>query len=361
MNQYNLLYFTFGICITFHLMMACIFLYRQTLLVKRLVGVLMLLVAAQYVKDLVLLGDNYYGNELVSHFATIIDIVTVPFYSFVLIESCRPGWLNCRRGCFLVSPFLVLTAMFVVLRQTAIYQAILVLSLVYGVGCAVWTLHELPAYHRRLREEYSFEEDINLHWLRGVMLLFAFILLVWFYSSTHPSPHSDVAYMLSSVVGWAVTCFFFYRQHLVLQGVRTSQSACDPPSIDAAGQQAEPDAATAQPDLRFDVLEQRIGTLFEAEHVYLDPHLRLSELAMRLGTNRTYLSQYFNKSLELTFYDYVNSYRIEHAKRLLRTTEDTLDAIAAASGFNSISTFRRSFRQKEGCSAMEYRNACAGK
>lgn len=361
MNQYNLLYFTYGICIMFHLMMACIFLYRQTLLVKRLVGVLMLLVAAQYGKDLVMFGEQYYDNRLISNIASSIDIVTVPFYVLILIEACRPGWLTWRRGSYIVAPFLVLTGLYVVSQISVVYHAILLLSLVYGVGCAAWTLHELPIYHRRLREEYSFEEDINLHWLRGVMVLFFVILLVWVYTSSHPSPHTDVVYMMASVVGWSVTCFFFYRQHLVLQEVRSSQTFAVAPTIEDADEQMEADADSLQPDLRFDVFEQRINSLFETEHVYLDPHLRLSELAQRLGTNRTYLSQYFNKSLEQTFYDYVNSYRIEHAKRLLRSTDDTLDNIASASGFNSISTFRRSFRQKVGCSAIEFRNACDDK
>lgn len=57
------------------------------------------------------------------------------------------------------------------------------MSIVYGTWCAVWTLHELPVYHRRLKEEYSYDEEINLHWLRGVMLLFYLILAAWVYQA----------------------------------------------------------------------------------------------------------------------------------------------------------------------------------
>ena len=53
-------------------------------------------------------------------------------------------------------------------------------------------------------------------------------------------------------------------------------------------------------------LRNRLQQCFEEDKVYLDPKLRLSELAARLGTNRTYLSQYFNHSCAQSFYEYVN-------------------------------------------------------
>lgn len=100
---------------------------------------------------------------------------------------------------------------------------------------------------------------------------------------------------------------------------------------------------------------ERMHLLFERDHVYLNPHLRLTELAALLGTNRTYLSQYINQCCDTTFYNFVNDYRIHHAKLLLHSTDDTLDTIATKSGFNSLSTFRRAFQQREGKSPIEFR------
>ena len=88
----------------------------------------------------------------------------------------------------------------------------------------------------------------------------------------------------------------------------------------------------------------------ERERLYLDPKLSIVQLAERLGTNRTYVSNYFNSVLRTTFYDYINSLRIkkESVPMMENHPEYTLDYIAQCSGFNSVSTFRRAFRKHTG-------------
>ena len=92
------------------------------------------------------------------------------------------------------------------------------------------------------------------------------------------------------------------------------------------------------------------------EKLFLDRSLTLTKLAMRVGTNRTYMSNYLNTVLHQTFFTYVNSLRLAYATELLLTTQLTLAVIAERSGFNSLSTFRRCFQLTYGCSAATYRN-----
>ena len=79
------------------------------------------------------------------------------------------------------------------------------------------------------------------------------------------------------------------------------------------------------------------------EKAYLNPKLTLNELALKIGTNRTYLSNYINHELKKTFFDFINSLRLEYATKLLLNTNMTLEVIAEKSRFNSLSTFRRYF------------------
>ena len=357
-------------CIMFHLMMGWIFCCQKKGLAKKLIGLLMLLMAVQYSKDLVFINRFYGASPLVERLASSIDIVTVPLYALILFEFCRPGWLTALRAVLFEAPFVVLSVLFMVTHADVFFNAMMVLSIIYGVGCAIWTLYELPRYHRYLKEEYSYDEDINLHWMRGVMVLFFVILSIWVVSNLFTTMVTDIGYMISSLIGWSIVCYFINKQEIVLREV---VSSCDVPcaepaagavatncqsvAVNIANAASAPVAAQVETP---DTLCQRLVDCFEKDKVYLDPKLRLSELAARLGTNRTYLSQYFNKNCDQSFYSYVNNYRVSHSMQLLRDTDYTLEVIASMSGFNSLSTFRRAFAQANGCSPLQYRAECRG-
>ncbi len=383
----------------FHLVMACMFFYRHCSRLKIYVSVLMLTIVAQYVKDLIFIGNTYYGSRLEEQYASSIDLLTLPMYAIVLVEACRPLWMNWSRAfCFYI-PFVVLMVTFWVHPVPLAYHAMHFAAILCAVFILLWALRELPRFERALKEEYSYAEYINLHWLRGVILLFFCLLMLWVYDSMASGVRYDNLFLFNSLVMWIAACFCFYRQSVVINAVKSyfvepSEDNAET-NLDAAEndldkatahlEEAEADQnaphAHTQPENVAETVEEpqpvaeqpvepepeelklqqeaafaeRMYLLFEKEHVYLNPRLRLSELAMLLGTNRTYLSQYFNQNCESTFYDFVNDYRIHHAKLLLHSTDDTLETIAMNSGFNSLSTFRRAFVQREGMSPIEFR------
>ena len=383
----------------FHLVMACMFFYRHCSRLKIYVSVLMLTIVAQYVKDLIFIGNTYYSSRLEEQYASSIDLLTLPMYAIVLVEACRPLWMNWSRAfCFYI-PFVVLMVAFWVHPVPLAYHAMHFAAILCAVFIALWALRELPRFERALKEEYSYAEYINLHWLRGVILLFFCLLMLWVYDSMASGVRYDNLFLFNSLVMWIAACFCFYRQSVVINAVKSyfvapSEDNAET-NLDAAEndldkatahlEEAEADQnaphAHTQPENVAETVEEpqpvaeqpvepepeelklqqeaafaeRMYLLFEKEHVYLNPRLRLSELAMLLGTNRTYLSQYFNQNCESTFYDFVNDYRIHHAKLLLHSTDDTLETIAMNSGFNSLSTFRRAFVQREGMSPIEFR------
>lgn len=375
MTSCNLLYFLYGASIMFHLMMALLFSYKRRTSLNIYVSTLMLVTAAQYVKNLVLIGDGYYDSALESLFSSSIDLFTMPLYAIVLIEACRPGWLNWWRASLLYIPFLALMTVSLAYPEPVVFDVIHISSFVYGVVFLIWSLCEVPRFERTLMEEFSYEKYINFNWLRGIIVSFFCILLLWIYDSVNPSCENDAIYLIGSLVVWAVACFFFYRQARVIGIVKAYESA-DSQSVVAPLEADDEALASVAPRWRPTSIQiqtcrvpptdeqsvqqeaafaERMHLLFERDHVYLNPRLRLTELAALLGTNRTYLSQYINQCCDTTFYDFVNDYRIHHAKLLLHSTDDTLDTIATKSGFNSLSTFRRAFQQREGKSPIEFR------
>lgn len=383
----------------FHLVMACMFFYRHSSRLKIYVSLLMLTIVAQYVKDLIFIGNTYYSSRLEEQYASSIDLLTLPMYAIVLVEACRPLWMNWSRAfCFYI-PFVVLMVTFWVHPVPLAYYAMHFAAILCAVFILLWALRELPRFERALKEEYSYAEYINLHWLRGVILLFFCLLMLWVYDSMASGVRYDNIFLFNSLVMWIAACFCFYRQSVVINAVKSyfvapsednaetnldaaendldkamahleaaeadlnvphahtqpesvAETVAEPQPVAEQPVEPEPEELKLQQETAF---AERMYLLFEKEHVYLNPRLRLSELAMLLGTNRTYLSQYFNQNCESTFYDFVNDYRIHHAKLLLHSTDDTLETIAMNSGFNSLSTFRRAFVQREGMSPIEFR------
>ena len=379
--------------------MACMFFYRHCSRLKIYVSLLMLTIVAQYVKDLIFIGNTYYSSRLEEQYASSIDLLTLPMYAIVLVEACRPLWMNWSRAfCFYI-PFVVLMVAFWVHPVPLAYYAMHFAAILCAVLILLWALRELPRFERALKEEYSYAEYINLHWLRGVILLFFCLLMLWVYDSMASGVRYDNIFLFNSLVMWIAACFCFYRQSVVINAVKSyfvepsednaetnldaaendldkatahleaaeadlnaphahtqpenvAETVVEPQPVAEQPVEPEPEELKLQQEAAF---AERMYLLFEKEHVYLNPRLRLSELAMLLGTNRTYLSQYFNQNCESTFYDFVNDYRIHHAKLLLHSTDDTLETIAMNSGFNSLSTFRRAFVQREGMSPIEFR------
>lgn len=106
-------------------------------------------------------------------------------------------------------------------------------------------------------------------------------------------------------------------------------------------------------------IAKRLDECMSVEQIFLDRTLTLNGLALRVGTNRTYMSNFLNETLHMTFFQYINSLRLKHATQLLTTTQLTLAVVAERSGFNSLSTFRRCFQRTYGCSAVTFRKKYA--
>ena len=83
--------------------------------------------------------------------------------------------------------------------------------------------------------------------------------------------------------------------------------------------------------------------------------LRLTDAAAAAGISVAHFSSIFHKEMGVPFTSYVQSRRIEEAKRLLTETDKTITEICFECGFNSLTHFNRVFRCGVGCSPKQYR------
>ena len=108
---------------------------------------------------------------------------------------------------------------------------------------------------------------------------------------------------------------------------------------------------------RIDQLASELRKYMEEDMAYLQPDISIDKVSAKLGTNRFYISRLVNVEQSMSFRDYVNSLRIEHAKVFMSAhPEATQEQIAEECGFSSASYFNRKFKQITGRSPQDWRN-----
>jgi AraC-like DNA-binding protein len=95
----------------------------------------------------------------------------------------------------------------------------------------------------------------------------------------------------------------------------------------------------------------------QREKPFLTPGFSLQEMSLYTGINVPTLSALINREYGMNFNDFINKYRIECFKDLVKNPsyhQWTLEAIANEAGFNSRTTFIRAFTKFTKCSPSEY-------
>jgi AraC-like DNA-binding protein len=103
---------------------------------------------------------------------------------------------------------------------------------------------------------------------------------------------------------------------------------------------------------------EELTSYMEAEKPYLNPSLSIRNLALKLKMNSRDLSVLINQYLNKHFFDFVNEYRIEEAKQILKNPnkkEFTVLEILYEVGFNSKSSFNTAFKKHTGLTPTQFK------
>ncbi|MBX2827445.1 MAG: helix-turn-helix domain-containing protein [Flavobacteriaceae bacterium] len=114
---------------------------------------------------------------------------------------------------------------------------------------------------------------------------------------------------------------------------------------------------------RIQAINMDINKVIEKDKVFLEPELTLASFAGKFDSKPYIISQVINTIYGKSFQDFINSHRIEYAKRLLKKNPDyKIIHIAFDSGFKSKATFNQHFKNKTGCTPTEFKTkALSGK
>ncbi|NIM77725.1 MAG: helix-turn-helix domain-containing protein [Candidatus Aminicenantes bacterium] len=107
--------------------------------------------------------------------------------------------------------------------------------------------------------------------------------------------------------------------------------------------------------------KKKLLHFMETQKPYLDNELCLSSLSKAVGIQRHYISQILNLKLKQTFWNFVNEYRINEAKKLLSHPGKknlSILQVAYEVGFNSGVSFNRAFKRHTGMTPSKYKSTC---
>lgn len=101
----------------------------------------------------------------------------------------------------------------------------------------------------------------------------------------------------------------------------------------------------------------KLKTMMIFIHEHYAEKLSIPEIARSAYMSERACYRMFRECLRCSPLDYVVSYRLQHARRLLADTDETVTRIAQACGFASSSHFGKLFMKRFGCTPLQYRQS----
>jgi AraC-like DNA-binding protein len=219
-----------------------------------------------------------------------------------------------------------------------------------GISYLTFTLHLLRKHSLKMMDNFSSLDKNNLRWLQNITLmtlalwvlefLLKFLQIFQIAASIEISVPLLIAFLIYAMG------YLGLRQPEIFSGFAGIKEL----------KKYERSGLTKE---KGQELLEKLVHLMEVEKPYTDSNLKLTQLAQMLATTPNYLSQVINEELEQNFFDFVNWYRIEEAKRLIADSANqmyTLLSIAFDVGFNSKSAFNTSFKKYTNMTPSQFRN-----
>lgn len=216
---------------------------------------------------------------------------------------------------------------------------------IYSALC-VYQLHQ---YHHHLRAHHCELNNVDLQWLKLLVLGF-FSLNSW---SLLGLLDSRITQLFDpEFLGEFESHFaMIYVTVLVVYLLKNSNGFSDI--------QIEHTIAPEPPaDIPQQQLLERLTAFMEQHKPYLEPHITIERLAIKLNVSPKLLSYTINNQLNMNFFEFIGSYRVTEAKKRLADSDlgqHPIGEIMKSCGFNSKSVFNQAFKKAVGVTPSFYR------
>jgi AraC-like DNA-binding protein len=216
-----------------------------------------------------------------------------------------------------------------------------------GIAYVIWSNKLLIRHKKNIENRFSSLEKVDLKWLQFLTWGLGAIWIIVVFSEGGP------AIYLALVVFIFLIGFLGIRQEKIF----SSSAIVKNGSTITVEKRKEKYAKSGLKKDTSDVVYKKLIDLMTTGLVYKNRELTIGTLASKLEVHPNHLSQIINELEGKNFYDFVNTYRVNEFKRIVRFPENqniTLLALAHDCGFNSKSSFNRYFKKATGQTPSQY-------
>lgn len=238
------------------------------------------------------------------------------------------------------------------------------LNIVYSLIYCIAAIRLLKKTNKIVPQYYAHVTPGDFNWL--LKLLYSTVLITGIDVSI---TIFEVVYGdISSAVGIIALFVVFLIVYLAYHGISQTKVLLPEfllkkiPSIDKNSGDTFPSSSNDTKAIyslqEMESLQQQLDALMQQQQWYLNTELSLKSLSEELNISDKKLSYLLNQHMKVSFYDYINRFRVEEVKaRILNPSfsKYTLLAIALECGFNSKTSFNRTFQRFEGITPSNFK------
>jgi AraC-like DNA-binding protein len=330
----------------------------------------MLLILAIYYKQ----ADHYPSLFYLSY---LYDLLWAPlyYYTFRLI-LCKGIRFPIKKYILHFSPFIVACIYFFTLAQQPetyrhevfaktisdnnypwqfyIWDYITIIQ----VGVYLYIIYKMAKkYNRHIEQVFSNTQHISAKWVERSIILSSFLCAVIYFPSMINVKEITPYMVATPVCSLILYCYLVYRviySPLILR--RETLEIIKQTNGETEEKKRSKQINVIEDDTQIQ-LARTLNVILVKKKLFLDPELNIQVLAEYCETRVHTLSAVINKHYNKNFFDYINYYRVEEAKKLLSDPEQkkySIDTIAEKSGFSSRSAFYKAFKKNTELTPGEY-------
>lgn len=316
-------------------------------------------------------------RRITNDFLGIVDFIVAPVFYFSVIYFITPNrkW-QIRDNFHFAFAFIML----VLLSLSLLVEVknppgaddkenaeiiITVFNLVFSCQVVLYcmaTYRKITVYQKNLLLYTSNTSKINLKWLQKVVVCVLIITGVWLIDNVFKLAKNYAFFdRIASAIylfGIFYIAYFSLKQKNSFPVNQLEQEQIDTIIFESSGLEGNSKKLISDKDLQ--EIKSALIQIMDDKKPFLDPELSLFKLASQLNISSHLLSYVINKGCDENFYQFINRYRIEEAKKMIQDPgmqHLSLMGIAFEVGFNSKTVFNTTFKKSTNQTPSEFKKS----